>query len=66
MVKCAAVQEWESVMSLSRRGFLAGTLAAGTIRSLPQIATKTSGRRILTLVYDKSLGMMRAVERVVR
>ena len=50
---------------LSRRGFIAATLAAGTIRSLPQIAAKTGGRRILTLVYDKSLGMMRAVERLV-
>ena len=50
---------------LSRRGFIATALAAGTVRSLPQIAAKTGGRRILTLVYDKSLGMMRAVERVV-
>ena len=47
--------------------------AGGKLRSfsLPgitcgqQIAAKTGGRRILTLVYDKSLGMMRAVERVV-
>ena len=29
------------------------------------IASKAGGRRILTLVYDKSLGMMRAVEKVV-
>jgi hypothetical protein len=32
---------------------------------MPQVVTKTGGRRILTLVYDKTLGMMRAVERVV-
>lgn len=49
----------------TRRGFIAATLAVGTIRTVPTIATRTGGRRILTLVYDKSLGMMRAVERVV-
>lgn len=36
-----------------------------TARAVPQIAAKPGGRRILTLVYDKALGMMRAVERVV-
>lgn len=51
--------------NLSRRGFIAATLAAGTVRALPTLATRTGGRRILTLVYDKSLGMMRAVERIV-
>lgn len=51
--------------NLSRRGFIAATLAAGAVRAVPAIATKTGGRRILTLVYDKSLGMMRAVERLV-
>lgn len=50
---------------LTRRGFIAATLAAGTVRSLPAFATRSGGRRILTLVYDKSLGMMRAVERLV-
>ncbi|KIN60327.1 hypothetical protein Z945_1297 [Sulfitobacter noctilucae] len=49
---------------LSRRGFIAATLAAGTVRTLPVIATKPPARQILTLVYDKSLGMMRAVERL--
>lgn len=50
-------------MTLSRRGFLAATGAAVTVRTVPVVAKQ---RRILTLVYDKSLGMMRAVERVVR
>lgn len=50
---------------LTRRGFLASAAAASTVRSLPTVATRTGGRRILTLVYDKSLGMMRAVERLV-
>ena len=51
-------------MKISRRGFLASTGAALTVKALPQV-TKPGGRRILTLVYDKALGMMRAVERVV-
>ena len=52
-------------MKLSRRGFLASTGAAVAVRAVPQVATKTGGRRVLALVYDKALGMMRAVERVV-
>lgn len=52
-------------MKLTRRGFIASAMAAGAVRTLPQIAGKAGGRRILTLVYDKSLGMMRAVERIV-
>ena len=51
---------------LTRRGFIAATLAAGTVRGLPQLAKAPPARRILTLVYDKSVGAMRAVERVVR
>ena len=50
---------------LSRRGFIAAALAAGTLRSVPTLASRTGGRRILTLVYDKSLGMMRAVEKII-
>lgn len=49
----------------SRRGFIATALAAGAARHLPALASKPAGRRILTLVYDKSLGMMRAIERIV-
>jgi len=51
-------------MKISRRGFLASTGAALTIRAVPQVA-KPGGRRILTLVYDKATGAMRAVERIV-
>lgn len=51
-------------MQLSRRGFLAATGAAAVARVAPTIA-RPGGRRILTLVYDKGLGMMRAVERLV-
>lgn len=50
---------------LSRRGFLAVTAAAGAARALPPVAARVGGRRVLTLVYDKALGMMRAVDRLV-
>ncbi|MCI2399047.1 Tat pathway signal protein [Aliiroseovarius subalbicans] len=50
---------------LNRRMFLASAAAATAARGLPQIANAPQARRILTLVYDKSMGMMRAVERVV-
>lgn len=50
---------------LTRRGFIAATIAVSSVRALPQIAAKTGTRRILTLVYDKGLGMMPAVEKVV-
>jgi len=52
-------------MKLTRRGFIASAVAAVSVRALPGIASKAGGRRILTLVYDKGLGAMRAVERVV-
>jgi len=52
-------------MNISRRGFLASGAAAVTVRAVPTIAAKPQGRRTLTVVYDKTLGMMRAVERVV-
>ncbi|MBF9034018.1 Tat pathway signal protein [Rhodobacterales bacterium HKCCE2091] len=50
---------------LSRRLFLVSTAAAGAARVVPQIAARTGGRRVLTLVYDKALGAMRAVDRLV-
>jgi len=49
---------------LNRRGFIALTTAAGLSRGLPRLATPKT-RRILTLVYDKALGAMRAVDRLV-
>ena len=52
-------------MNLSRRGFLASSGAAVAVRFVPLVAAKPAGRRILTIVYDKSWGMMRAIERVV-
>ncbi|HGG05737.1 MAG TPA: Tat pathway signal protein, partial [Aliiroseovarius sp.] len=44
----------------------ASAAAASSVRSLPKIASSPQARRILTVVYDKSLGMMRAIDRVVR
>ena len=61
----AVTSERPDMPNLNRRGFLAASAAAVSLRAVPQIATKTGGRRILTLVYDKSLGMMRAVDRLV-
>jgi len=52
-------------MKLTRRGFIASAAAAGAVRSVPGIAAKLGQRRILVLKYDKSLGAMRAVERLV-
>lgn len=50
---------------LSRRGFVASAVAAATFRAAQPIGSGLKARPILTLVYDKSLGMMRAVERIV-
>ena len=52
-------------MKLSRRGFLVSSGAALTARAVPQLTTRSGGRQIVTLAYDKALGMMRAVERIV-
>ncbi|WP_415919910.1 Tat pathway signal protein [Tateyamaria sp. SN6-1] len=53
------------MVKMTRRGFLATAAAATGVRLVPGVAARGGGRRILTLVYDKGLGMMRAVERVV-
>jgi hypothetical protein len=51
---------------LTRRTFLASSAAAATIRAVPQVAKTPPARRILTLVYDKTLGGLRAVDKLVR
>lgn len=48
---------------LNRRAFIATGLAAGSLRVVPHIATRQSGRWVVKLVYDKSQGAMRAIER---
>lgn len=50
---------------MNRRGFLITTGAAALARAVP-MASQPPVRRVLTLVYDKALGGMRAVERIVR
>ena len=50
---------------LTRRSFLAATAAAGALRGTGIALRTPATRRILTLVYDKGLGAMRAVEKVV-
>ncbi|MGH1329768.1 MAG: Tat pathway signal protein [Paracoccaceae bacterium] len=52
----------------SRRAFLATAAAASTARALPPIALALKAaptRRVLTLVFDKSIGAMRAIDRLV-
>ena len=49
---------------ISRRMFIATAAAAGSLRALPALKSPPV-RRVLTLVYDKSLGAMRAVDRVI-
>jgi hypothetical protein len=51
--------------AFSRRQFLATTLAVGAMRAVPPLVTATRQRRVLTLVYDKAIGAMRAIDRVV-
>ena len=51
---------------LDRRSFLVlGAAAAAGARALPVALSRAGGKRVLTLVYDKSLGMMRAIDRLV-
>jgi len=51
--------------NFTRRGFIATTAATLGVKAAVPLAKSGGGRRILTLVYDKSLGMMRAVEKIV-
>ncbi len=51
--------------NFTRRGFLATSAATLGVRAAAPFARTGGGRRILTLVYDKSIGAMRAVERIV-
>jgi hypothetical protein len=50
---------------LTRRGFIAASMAAAGARFVPVVATKLGGRRILELVVDKATGSLRAVERLI-
>ena len=52
-------------MTLNRRHFLAGCACGLAAKSVPVVMKAAPSRRVLTLVYDKSMGMMRAIDRVV-
>jgi hypothetical protein len=45
---------------------MATAAAAASLRVIPQLASNGGPKRILTLVYDKSIGAMRAVDRLVK
>ncbi len=51
---------------ITRRGLLATASAASAIKFLPNIAKSPPAKRILTVYYDKTIGAMRALDRVVR
>lgn len=55
----------ERSLKMSRRTLLVTASAAGASRFLPKLATSTGGRRILTVYFDKAIGAMRAVEKLV-
>ena len=59
------INERRIIAKLTRRGFIGTAAAAGALRGAGVTVAKPQMRRILTVVYDKSLGMMRAVERLV-
>ncbi len=50
---------------ISRRTLLASATAAGATRFLPKIAASPSGKRILTVYFDKAVGAMRAIDKYI-
>lgn len=52
-------------LKMTRRSVLVTAGAAAGARFVPKIASSGGGRRILTLYYDKALGAMRAIEKIV-
>lgn len=72
MMRCSVamssprIRKGDQMPHLNRRMFLAVTASGAAARALPPLAARPAGKRILTLVYDKSLGMMRAVDRLVK
>jgi len=52
-------------MKLNRRRFIAACASAGVAKTVPNLVLTGKARRVLTLVYDQRLGMMRAIDRLV-
>ena len=50
---------------ITRRALLATASAAGASRFIPKVATSSGGRRILTVYFDKAMGTLRAVEKLI-
>lgn len=50
---------------MTRRSILATGAAAASVRLIPKVALSPGGRRILTVYFDKAVGAMRAIERIV-
>ena len=48
---------------LSRRNFMALTAAAGDARAIPVAINARKGKYLVRMVYDKSIGAMRLIER---
>lgn len=57
--------EGQAMAKLTRRGFIGTAAAAASLRGAGVAVARGKMRPVLTLVYDKSLGMMRAVEKLV-
>lgn len=51
---------------MKRRTFLAAGSSVAALKLLPKLTKTAPGKRVLTLVYDRSIGAMRAIDRVVR
>ena len=51
--------------TFTRRGFMATSGAVAGASLLPRIAASTGGRRIFTVYFDKAIGAMRAVEKII-
>ncbi len=50
---------------MDRRSFLVMSGAALVARAAAPVVGKLGQRRVLTLVYDKSIGAMRAIDKLV-
>lgn len=50
---------------ITRRSILATGVAATGVRFMPKVALSPAGRKVLTVYFDKAVGAMRAIEKIV-
>ena len=50
---------------ITRRSILATGAAAAGLRFVPKVAVSPAGRRVLTVYFDKAVGAMRAIDKVI-